>query len=72
MPKAKRLYHSVEFPLEKRLSNSWSLRRSYTWSRLNGNYSGLSPSDENGRDQPEHRRDYDYPVMMFTGDGTPC
>ena len=70
MPKAKRLYNSVEGRLEKRLSNSWQLSTSYTWSRLTGNYSGLSSSDENGRDAPNNSRDYDYPVMAFNGDGT--
>jgi hypothetical protein len=69
MPKAKRLYNSVEGRLEKRLSNSWFLTGSYTWSRLTGNYSGLSSSDENGRDNPNNSRDYDYPVMSFNGQG---
>ncbi len=71
MPKAKRLYQSVEGRLEKRLSNRWMAIGSYTWSRDQGNYSGLSSSDENGRTAPNNARDYDYPVMAFNGDGTP-
>jgi hypothetical protein len=69
MPKAKRLYNSVEGRLEKRLANNWLFVGSYTWSRLTGNYSGLSSSDENGRDAPNNARDYDYPVMSFDGKG---
>jgi hypothetical protein len=69
MPKAKRLYQSVEGRLEKRLSNRWMAVGSYTWSRDAGNYSGLSSSDENGRTAPNNARDYDYPVMSFDGKG---
>ena len=70
MPKAKRLYQSVEGRLEKRLANNWMFVGSYTWSRDAGNYSGLSSSDENGRDNPNNSRDYDYPAMAFNGDGS--
>jgi len=71
MPKPKRQYDSVEFALEKRLANRWFLRGSYLWSRLYGNYSGLSQSDEAGRTSPNVGRGYDYPIMMFTGNGQP-
>jgi hypothetical protein len=70
LPTAKRLYQSVEGRLEKRLANRWMFVGSYTWSRDAGNYSGLSSSDENGRDAPNNSRDYDYPVMAFNGDGS--
>ena len=69
MPKATRLYNSVEGRLEKRLSNRWMTIASYTWSRDAGNYSGLSSSDENGRDNPNNSRDYDYPSMIFDQTG---
>jgi hypothetical protein len=69
MPKAKRLYQSVEGRLEKRLANNWMFVGSYTWSRDAGNYSGLSSSDENGRDNPNNSRDYDYPAMSFDQNG---
>jgi hypothetical protein len=65
MPKATRLYNSVEGRLERRLANNWMATVSYTWSRDAGNYSGLSSSDENGRDNPNNSRDYDYPAMVF-------
>ena len=43
--------------------------RSYLWSRLYGNYSGLSQSDENGRTSPNVGRGFDYPMMMFQDGG---
>ena len=43
-PKPKRDYDAVELALDKRLSDHWSARASYTWSRLYGNYSGLVDS----------------------------
>lgn len=69
LPKAKRDYDSVEFAFEKRMRNNWYLRPSYLWSRLYGNYSGLSQSDENGRTSPNVGRAFDYPVMMFQDGG---
>jgi hypothetical protein len=69
-PKAKRDYDSLEFSFDKRFANNWSLRTSYMWSRLYGNYSGLAQSDENGRQSPNVGRAFDYPLMMFNGSGT--
>ncbi len=57
--------------MTKNLSNNWYLRGSYLWSRLYGNYSGLSQSDENGRTSPNVGRAFDYPVMGFDGKGEP-
>jgi hypothetical protein len=64
-PKAVRDYDALEVGADKRFSNNWSLRGSYTLSRLYGNYSGLSQSDENGRTQPNIGRNFDYPLMSF-------
>jgi hypothetical protein len=72
LPKAKRDYDSVEFAFDKRFRNNWFLRTSYMWSRLYGNYSGLSQSDENGRTSPNVGRLFDYPLMMFQDGGTPA
>ena len=69
LPKPTRDYDSVEFAVEKRFADRWSLRSSYLWSRLFGNYSGLSQSDENGRTSPNVGRLYDYPLMMFRDGG---
>jgi len=68
-PKAVRDYDSLEFVWNKLLANNWSLRTSYMWSRLYGNYSGLSQSDENGRTSPNVGRAFDYPLMMFNQSG---
>ncbi len=68
-PKAKRDYDAVEFAVSKNMSNNWYLRASYMWSRLHGNYSGLSQSDENGRTDPNVGRAFDYPIMMFNAQG---
>ena len=68
-PKAVRDYDAVEFAVEKRFADNWYLRSSYLWSRLYGNYSGLSQSDENGRTSPNVGRLWDYPMMMFKDGG---
>jgi hypothetical protein len=76
LPKAKRDYDSVEFAFEKRMRNNWYFRPSYLWSRLYGNYSGLSQSDEvtngTGRTSPNVGRAFDYPLMMFQDGGVPA
>jgi hypothetical protein len=72
LPKAKRDYDSVEIAMEKRFADNWSLRASYLWSRLYGNYSGLSQSDESGRTAPNVGRLFDYPMMMFQDGGVPA
>jgi len=69
LPKPKRDYDSVEFAVEKKFVHAWYMRASYLWSRLYGNYSGLSQSDENGRTSPNVGRLYDYPLMMFQDGG---
>ncbi len=71
LPVAKRNYDAVELALDKRLANSWSGRVSYMWSRLHGNYPGLSQGDENGRVSPNVGRLFDYPAMMFDQHGQP-
>jgi hypothetical protein len=68
-PKAKREYDSVEATFNKRYADNWSLRFSYLWSRLHGNYGGLTSSDENGRNSPNTNRYFDYPFMGFNETG---
>ncbi len=68
-PKAVRDFDSVEFAFDKKYADNWYLRAGYTWSRLYGNYSGLSQSDENGRTSPNVGRLWDYPLMMFQDGG---
>ena len=69
MPKATRNYNSVELGLQKNFADHWFANGSYMWSRDAGNYSGLSSSDENGRDNPNNSRDFDYPAMSFDQTG---
>ncbi len=76
LPKPKRNYDGVEFMFDKRFADSWLFRASYLLSRDYGNYPGLSESDEYGstgtaRVDPNVGRLYDYPLIMFKGDGTP-
>jgi hypothetical protein len=71
LPKPTRDYDAVEFAFDKRYSDNWFARVSYMWSRLHGNYSGLSQGDENGRTSPNVGRLYDYPAMMFDESGQP-
>jgi hypothetical protein len=71
LPLPVRDYDGLEFALEKRFANNWYFRGSYLWSRLYGNYPGLSESDENGRIDPNVGRLYDYPLMMFTQGAKP-
>jgi hypothetical protein len=70
-PKAVRKYDAVEAAYNKRYADNWALRFSYTWSRLFGNYSGNVNTDENGRDNPNNARGFDFPFMAFGQDGKP-
>jgi hypothetical protein len=46
IPKPVRRYDAVQIGLDRRFAGSWYGSANYTWSRLYGNYSGLSSSDE--------------------------
>ena len=67
--KPKRLYRAIEVVLNKRLSDSYYFNVNYTWARLEGNYSGLASSDENGRTSPAVNRFFDYAINGFTATG---
>jgi len=70
-----RRYDGLEFVLDKRLSNKYYFNANYTYSRLYGNYSGLTSSDEphlvNGRLAPGVSRAFDLPFIGFTATGAP-
>lgn len=68
-PKAIRDYDAFEVVFNKRYADRWALVANYTLSRLYGNYSGLSQSDEAGRTSPNVGRNFDYPVMAFDQNG---
>lgn len=68
-----RRYDGFEFVLERRFARNWYVNANYTVSRLFGNYSGLSSSDEphlvNGRLSPGVSRAFDLPFIGFTAYG---
>ena len=70
-----RRYDGLEFVFEKRLSDNWYFNANYTFSRLFGNYTGLSSSDEphlvEGRLSPGVSRAFDLPFIGFTAEGKP-
>lgn len=75
-PLAARQYNALELRLDKRFSNRYYFNASYTYSRLTGNYSGLSSSDEPdalgvGRSSPNVNRFFDLPFLGFNTNGQP-
>jgi hypothetical protein len=71
-PKPTRNYDGLEVRVQKRLSQGWYASASYTYSRLWGNYSGLTSTDENGRHSPNVNRYFDLPHMAFDSHGKPA
>lgn len=69
--KPQRRYDAVEVVLERRLANNYYFNANYTISRLYGNYSGLSNSDEAGRSSPGVNRSFDLPFIGFLASGGP-
>ena len=72
-PKAIRNYDGIEFRLTKRsTSGKWYGSFSYTYSRLYGNYSGLTATDISdgiGRNGANTDRAFDEPFMSFDAHG---
>ena len=64
-PKPTRNYDGVEFRLRKRLQQQLALTTTYLYSRLYGNYSGLTSSDENNRNSPSVNRFFDGQYNSF-------
>jgi hypothetical protein len=67
--KAIRNYKGLELRVDKRFSNNWYTTLSYTRSRLFGNYSGLSSSDETGRNAANTNRYFDMPWITYDAHG---
>jgi outer membrane receptor protein involved in Fe transport len=65
-------YQSLEFTIDRRFSNSWSLLGSYRWSRLRGNFEGFY-RDDNGQSDPGVTSLYDFPTNdpSYTAIGVP-
>ncbi len=73
-PTAQRSYDGVEFRLTKALSQHYSGMFSYTYSKLRGNYTGLTTSEQTdggvpGRDSPDTSRSFDEPYFYFNQAG---
>jgi carboxypeptidase family protein len=68
-----RNYDGVEFRLTKATSKHWTGMFSYTYSRLWGNYTGLTSSDQadggGGRNAPNNGRSFDEPFFSYDANG---
>ena len=68
-----RRYDGVEFRLTKQAGSRWFGTVSYTYSKLTGNYAGLTntdPTDGNGgRHSPNNGRAFDLPTMTYLPSG---
>jgi hypothetical protein len=70
-PEAIRDYEAIELSWNRRLADNWSARIGYTYSKLEGNYSGLASSDEFGRTDPNVSRAFDALHNAFDRFGNP-
>ena len=73
-PQAIRNYDGLELRLTKATSRGWAGMFSYTWSRLWGNYTGLTTTDQidggtTGRNSPDTTRAFDEPFYYFKSNG---
>ncbi len=73
-PIAIRNYDGVELRLTKATSKGFAGMFSYTWSRLWGNYTGLTTTDQidggtTGRNSPDTTRSFDEPFYYFADTG---
>jgi len=71
-PKAIRNYDGLEFRLTLPTTNGWTAMVSYTYSRLWGNYTGLTTTDQSdsiGRATPDTSRSFDEPYYYFGANG---
>lgn len=74
MPTAIRNYDGVELRVTKTTSHGWAGMFSYTWSRLWGNYTGLTTTDQidggsTGRASPNTTRAFDEPFYYYNYKG---
>jgi hypothetical protein len=69
---AARSYDGLEARMTKSMSNHWFALVSYTYSRLRGNYTGLTTSDQSdgiGRNAPNNSRAFDEPYFSYNAQG---
>ncbi|MCU1320167.1 MAG: TonB-dependent receptor plug, partial [Edaphobacter sp.] len=74
-PKASRNYDGLELKVTKTIANKWFISAFYTYSKLTGNYPGLTSTNisdgSGGRQSPNNNRSFDEPQMQFTAHGKP-
>src|SRR5208282_6061474 len=78
-PKAARSYDGLELRLTTTGNKRWTGMASYTYSKLRGNYSGLTGTDLSdsatlyggGRASPNNSRYFDEPWFSYNANGTP-
>jgi len=74
-PKAVRNYDGLELRVTKNFGSKWFVSAFYTYSRLYGNYPGLTSTNisdgSGGRQSPNNNRSFDMPQMQFTAYGKP-
>ncbi len=68
-PEAIRDYQAFELSYIRQFVDNWSVRATYTYSELTGNYSGLASSDEFGRNDPNIERYFDSLVNGYDDQG---
>lgn len=66
-----RKYNALQVELDTRYFRNFNLNFNYVLSKLEGNYSGLGGTDENGRVSPNVLRAFDLPFVGFTASGKP-
>jgi len=68
-----RSYDGLELRITKATSHHWFGMFSYTYSRLRGNYTGLTTTDiadgGGGRNAPNNSRSFDEPIFQFNAFG---
>ena len=68
-----RRYDSLELRLTKRAGPKWFGAVTYTYSKLTGNYAGLTNTDPTdgggGRHSPNNHRAFDLPTMTYMANG---
>ena len=74
-PKATREYDGVELSVTKTAGSHYFFKGIYTYSKLQGNYPGLTSTFNTdgggGRHNPNNNRSFDQPQMQFTAHGQP-
>jgi hypothetical protein len=70
-PFPKRNYDGFDITFRRRLSNNWFANANILFSRLWGNYSGLTSTDEGNRNSPNVNRFFDGLYMSFDQNGNP-